>query len=152
MKKIFGVIVGVQCLYGMLNLSTSDLFAMESFQNRDELLSQKIASTDKLSDLLYLKAVAEKNEYSESLALVNDKLSHYSDVDELCKYISSYCDAPKNPTTLNRILYMQHSIEIVTAMSLLRTLLSSYHQSDQRKYSIAIRYYNIICRTVKTWN
>ena len=54
--------------------------------------------------------------------------------------------------TLNRILYMQHSIEIVTAMSLLRTLLSSYHQSDQRKYSIAMRYYNIICRTVKTWN
>lgn len=154
MKKMCTVVVVIsaQCLYAMEELSTGCMHAyapVNSFQSRDQSYVQKIADANDLKTLLYLKSVAEKNEYIEAIERVNDKLSRFSDIEELCRYIASYCDLPNDPKTLNEVSYRQHNVEIVTALSLLRNLLP---QIDQHTRIAAMCYYNAICRTIKSWS
>ncbi len=158
MKSIFIIILiyNIQLLFATSEqqiCSSNNMKILSMLQQNDNWCYQRIASTNNLKDLFYLKSVAEKNGYNKSLTFVNNKLFENSNIDELCQYISTYCNSPQNPNTLNRILYNQHSIEIISALSILQNLLLAHTQDTQDNNKVnVLKYYNIICRTIKSWS
>lgn len=156
MKRVLYVAGVVACmqfyLYGMLETTGRPFVWMQlaSSQERDELYSRKVESASSLEELLEIKATAEKNGYICTLSVVGERLSQVADPEQLGRYILSHCRNSKNPMTLDEISYRRHSIEIITALSLLRGSLQNI--ADQGMRLRALGFYNAICGTIQSWD